>query len=103
MWEFFGDLLQSGDSVAILFTVTLAGFVTTTRVLWNENQAINRQLRDSQEQHRRELSALHEKRVTEAQEVTREVVAHVEATKTSVDHIRSAMEVLTDVMGGRRR
>jgi hypothetical protein len=103
MWEFLGDLLRSGDSVAILFTVTLAGCITTTRVLWNENQAINRQLRDTQEQYRRELSVLQEKRVAEAQEVTREVVAHVESTKNSVDHIRSAMEVLTDVMGNRRR
>jgi hypothetical protein len=103
MWEFLGDMIRGGDLVATSFAVVLIAFALTTRTLWNANQAINRQLRDQQERFRQELTALHEKRVVEAQEIVRQVISHVETTKASVDRIRSAMEVLTDVLGGRKR
>lgn len=103
------EVLREGGLVAAFFFLVLIAFAATVRVLWNVNQSLNRQLREMQEQHRKEMVALQDKRVEDAQEatadereITKEVIAHVETTKTSVDQIRSAVQTLTDVIVGRR-
>jgi hypothetical protein len=110
MWQFLQNILEQGGMVALLFTVAILASIGIIRTLWLANQNLHKELASLQEKRRIEaenyairLDTLQEKRVMEAQRVTEEIVRHIEHTRTSMDKVSTAMDVLIDMSRHDRR
>ncbi len=124
MWDLLKEVLIRHGLVALVLFMMLFGLGYIIRVLWKKNQKLWKQLseqgtihekmmaeteiahaaeiREIQEQCAERINDLQEKRLAENVATTREAITFIETTKTSVEKIRAVMEMLTDVMTGRR-
>lgn len=99
MWAFLSSVLEKGGFVALLFTIVIAAVGYVTSRLWLDNQALHGRLRDQAEAHAKQLSALYERRVEEAQRVTEAVTKHVAQVDHSMEKLGTAVQVLIDLTG----
>ena len=102
MWDFLNHLLAQGGTTAVLFVVSIFAHVAVIRHLLRRLNEAQAELRECNKTARAELSRLQDRRVEEAQSITRSVLEHMERIRRSTDQIRSAMDTLRDVMAGRR-
>lgn len=123
MWQFLSDVLEKGGVVAALFFLLAIGFGVTVRVLWQQNQALHRQLHEQSETHAaliRSMSSgyvaerkmqsdectaqlmsltnrideLQEQRVDEAREVTIKMMTYISNVDRFVTKLETAIDVL---------
>lgn len=128
--EIVSQVLERYGLAAAIMVVLLGASGYAIRALWKKNQELNKaltefvegeaekrsamreavtkELNDVREQLRAEtryfaerLEQLQERRVNETQEVTREVVKHVEQVKNAVERITYAMDTLTNAVNRR--
>jgi len=121
--EFLDNLLQKGGVVAVLFAVVLIAFFLTVKALWNQNQSLHRELLKAQKDHddsikelqkkvmelqeaftakaaelQSQYNRLQDKRVSEAQQVTTQVVEHAHKIDGAMEKFRISQELLIDIM-----
>jgi tRNA A37 N6-isopentenylltransferase MiaA len=125
VWEFAGNVLETHGLAAVVLLAVIGGAGFAVRELWKKNQELGALSRESlkaegekrakmRAAHEKEIAAmrlelqvkseeyaarldeLQEKRVTEAQEVVREVVGHVGQTQQAVGKITDALTFLRE-------
>ncbi len=111
MWKFLGEVLEQGGVVALLFAALGVGFATVVRALWLQNQKLHKQLSDERNryteqlerlsrEHAAALSAIQERRITEAKAVTERFMEHVQKMDRALDRIGASLSVLIEVSKG---
>lgn len=88
MWAFLGEVLKQGGSVALLFTVAVGLFAVVVRALWEQNQALHKQ-----------IAALQEKRLEDAIKIQGQMLVHVESVNQTMNELSASFDVLVRLQG----
>lgn len=97
MWEFLGQVLETGGFVALAFVVliTIGGLIV--RSVWQDNKALRLELSQLNDK----INNIQEKRVDETKQVIEQVLTHASNVDRAVEKLDKTLDVVVAGLRGR--